>query len=43
MPAVDISKIVSPAVGFSDLRISPTEEIAPIQAALSGCHAQLVI
>ena len=31
MPAVDISKNVAPAAGFSDLRIQPTTEVAPIQ------------
>jgi Domain of unknown function (DUF1996)/Domain of unknown function (DUF4124) len=31
MPAVDISKNVTPAVGYSDLRIKPTTEQPPIQ------------
>ena len=31
MPAVDTSKNVIPAIGYSDFRIQPTTEIAPIQ------------
>ena len=34
MPAVDISNNVSPAVGYSDLRIQPTTEQGPIQGGV---------